>query len=70
MIPVPGHVLDVAVQAHAGIEKHTAMDVQVPSGKRVRRKRFTAVQASRRPVAFETPTTPACPNSPSAAYLS
>ena len=69
MIRVPGHVLDVAVQAHAGM-KSTAMDDQVPSGKRVLRKRFTAMQASRRPVAFETPTTPPCPNSPSVAYLS
>ena len=50
--------------------KSTAMDDQVPSGKRVRRKRFTAMQASRRLVAFETPTTPPCPNSPSVAYLS
>ena len=40
------------------------MDVQVPLGKRLRRKPLTAAQASRRPVALETPTTPPCPNSP------
>ena len=39
------------------------MDVQVPFGKRLRRKPLTAAQASRRPVALETPTTPPCPKS-------
>ena len=69
MIRVPRHVLNVAVQAMRGL-KSTAMDVHVPCGKRLVRKRFTALQASRRPVALETPTTPPCPNSPSVACLS
>ena len=34
------------------------MEVQVPFGKPLRRKPFTAAQASRRPVALEMPTTP------------
>ena len=46
------------------------MDVQVPLGKRLLRKPLTAMQASRRPVALDTPTTPPCPKSPSVAYLS
>ena len=42
----------------------------MPLGKRLQRKPLTAAQASRRPVAFDTPTTPPCPNRPSVAHLS
>ena len=38
--------------------KSTAIQVRVPFGRRLRRKPLTALQASRRPVALETPTTP------------